>query len=106
MLMERASEELLSREKDPEPLIRRVEQIQKRGYEVVADETLRGITDVSFPIFDASGIAQAAITMPFLLWVTNQVQLVDASKHLYESAAELCRQIGGHLPEPKFPIKG
>ncbi|MET4635019.1 IclR family transcriptional regulator [Kaistia defluvii] len=106
MLIERASEELRARDRDPEPLIRRVEQIQKRGYEVVADETLRGITDVSFPIFDASGIAQAALTMPFLLWVTNQVQLADASKHLYEAAAELCRQIGGYLPEPKFPIRG
>jgi DNA-binding IclR family transcriptional regulator len=89
---------------DAVPLVRRIEQIGKRGYEMVADETLKGITDVSFPILDGSGIAQAALTMPFLLWVTNQVQLADASRHLFDAAAELCRQIGGNLPEPKFPM--
>jgi DNA-binding IclR family transcriptional regulator len=89
---------------DPARLVRRVEQIAARGYEIVADETLKGITDVSFPIRDASGTAQAALTMPFLLWVTNKVQLADASEHLFSAAAELCARIGGQLPSPNLPI--
>ena len=85
---------------DPAPLVARIDRIAQRGYEVVADETLRGITDVSFPILDGSGTSQAALTMPFVLWVTNQVRLADASRHLYEfgNRAERAdrRQIAGH----------
>ena len=84
----------------PRPLVARIDRIAQRGYEVVADETLRGITDVSFPILDGSGTSQAALTMPFVLWVTNQVRLADASRHLYEvgNRAERAdrRQIAGH----------
>ncbi|MDW6024845.1 IclR family transcriptional regulator [Mesorhizobium sp. BAC0120] len=89
---------------DPAPLLKRIKRIAERGYEVVADETLRGITDVSFPILDRNGIAQAALTMPFVLWVTNQVRLADASQHLYEAASSLNEQIGGRLPVTDFSL--
>lgn len=106
LLIEELSAEFRAAGGDPAPLVKRIAAIRARGYEVVADETLRGITDVSFPIVDAGGIARAALTMPFLLWVTNQVQLADASRHLHDAAAELCRQIGGALPVDAFPAKG
>lgn len=89
---------------DPAPLLARIERIAKRGYEVVADETLKGITDVSFPILDGTGSAQAALTMPFVLWVTNQVRLADASGHLYETAVALNEQMGGRLPVAEFRL--
>jgi len=106
LLIEQLSEELRAAGGNPAPLVARIEAISRRGYEVVADETLRGITDISFPIVDAGGVAQAALTMPFLLWVTNQMQLAEASRHLHEAAAELCRQIGGELPVRDFPARG
>jgi DNA-binding IclR family transcriptional regulator len=89
---------------DPAPLVARIDRIAERGYEVVADETLRGITDVSFPILDGSGTSQAVLTMPFVLWVTNQVRLADASRHLYEAAIALNEQIGGRLPVTDFAL--
>lgn len=89
---------------DPALLLRRIERIAERGYEVVSDETLKGITDVSFPVLDGSGSAQAALTMPFVLWVTNQVRLADASQHLYEAAVALNEQIGGRLPIADFRL--
>lgn len=89
---------------DPVPLLRRIERIAERGYEVVSDETLKGITDVSFPVLDGSGSAQAALTMPFVLWVTNQVRLADASQHLYEAAVALNEQIGGRLSIADFRL--
>jgi DNA-binding IclR family transcriptional regulator len=63
------------------------------------DETLRGITDVSFPILDAAGIAQAALTMPYLDWVENEMALADAALELRSAAAALCTEIGGQLPD-------
>lgn len=77
-----------------------VEEIRKRGYECVSGETLGGITDISYPVLDANGVAAAALTMPYLVWVENNVQLKDAAQQLYECAAALSREIGGHLPQP------
>ena len=71
---------------------------------MVADETLKGITDVSFPILDSAGVAQAALTMPFLVWVTNQVRLADACQHLFEAAMALNTEIGGTLPVTAFRL--
>ncbi|MEM5492817.1 IclR family transcriptional regulator [Hoeflea sp. AS16] len=77
-----------------------VEEIRKRGYEFVSGETLGGITDISYPVLDANGVAMAALTMPYLVWVENNVQLKDAAQQLYECAASLSEEIGGHLPQP------
>jgi DNA-binding IclR family transcriptional regulator len=103
-LLEALVEEHRAAGGDPGPLLRRIERIGERGYEVVADETLKGITDVSFPILDGSGDAQAALTMPFVLWVTNQVHLADASRQLFEAAIALNKQIGGSLPVRDFRL--
>ena len=103
-LLEATVEEHRAHGDDPAPLLDRIERIAARGYEVVADETLRGITDVSFPILDGSGAAQAVLTMPFVLWVTNQVRLADASRQLYEAAIVLNEQIGGALPVSDFRL--
>jgi DNA-binding IclR family transcriptional regulator len=103
-LLEALVEEHRAAGGDPAPLLARIERIAERGYEVVADETLKGITDVSFPILDGSGSAQAALTMPFVLWVTNQVRLADASRHLYEAAVMLNEQMGGRLPVGDFTL--
>ena len=100
-----AAAEMQAEGADPAKLLKRVEQITERGYEMVADETLKGITDVSFPILDGNGTAQAALTMPFLSWMTHEVQLGAAAANLYQAAAELCRQIGGRLPEPQLPLR-
>lgn len=89
---------------DRNGIVARITRIGERGYEVVADETLKGITDVSFPILDSAGVAQAALTMPFLAWVTNTVRLADACQHLFEAAMALNAEIGGTLPVTTFRL--
>jgi hypothetical protein len=49
-------------------------------------------------------VAQAALTMPFLVWVTNQVRLADACQHLFEAAMALNTEIGGTLPVTAFRL--
>lgn len=99
-----AAEELQAEGVETARLLRRVDLIATRGYEMVSDETLRGITDVSFPILDADGTAQAALTMPFLSWMAGEVHLPAAAAKLHRAAAELSRQIGGALPQPDLPM--
>ena len=104
-LLETVRPEYEGRDGEFERLVGRVDRIAKRGYEVVADETLKGITDVSFPIVDGSGQALSALTMPFLSWVTSKVELAQASEQLFKAAAQLCRQLGGELPVKKFTLE-
>lgn len=88
----------------PEALIKRLELIRSRGYEMVSGETLKGIIDISFPVLDSNCVAHGALTMPFLIWVKNKVQIEAASRLLFNGAADLSREIGGTLSEPKFPL--
>ncbi|MBL0373309.1 IclR family transcriptional regulator [Rhizobium sp. KVB221] len=85
-------------------LVERIEQVRDKGYEMVSGETLRGITDVSFPIVDNNGVAHCALTMPFLIWVQNKVGIEQATQQLFEGALALSREIGGTLQAPQFPL--
>ncbi len=96
------SEASTENRKDSDRYIAAIEKIRQRGYEIVSNETLRGITDVSFPVLDANDVAHAALTMPYLVWVENAVNVVDAAQQLYECASALSKEIGGHLPRPDF----
>lgn len=84
--------------------LQRVARIAARGYEVMSDETLKGVTDVSFPIVDGTGRALAALTMPFLPWASGRLELTEASGRLLEAARHLCRQVGGQLPVTSFTL--
>lgn len=103
-LEEALAEAARERDENPEPLIARIAAVRERGYECVSDETLRGITDVSFPILDSRGVAQAVLTMPYLVWVENEVELGEAEQRLFECADTLSQEIGGRLPRPDFPL--
>ena len=85
-------------------LRKRVETVHSVGYEMIAGEALKGITDISFPILDAEGHAPAVLTMPFLVSATEKVPMEDASRILYEAAASITTLFGGHLAEPRFPL--
>jgi DNA-binding IclR family transcriptional regulator len=89
---------------DPDPLLERIERIRRRGYELISDETLRGITDISFPILDGDGVAQAVMTMPFLVWVANKVEIEEAEQRLFDGAQAVSQEIGGSLELPQFPL--
>lgn len=81
-------------------IIAKIEDVRRRGTEIVSNETLGGITDISYPVIDGNGVAHAALTMPYLVWVENAVDLGDAARRLYDCAASLSDEIGGRLPEP------
>lgn len=80
----------------------RFARIAGQGGEVVADETLQGITDVSFPVTDANGAAQAALTMPYLAGSAAPVPLPEAARRLHAAADTLSRSLGG--TQPPAPI--
>jgi DNA-binding IclR family transcriptional regulator len=86
-------------------LRKRVAVVRARGYEIIAGEALKGITDVSFPILDSQGFALAALTMPFLSLTNEKVILDGATQLLFEAASSITTILGGCLTKPRFPLK-
>ncbi len=102
---------ILPRVAAPEPngdlwrkLAERLPVIRAAGYEYVAEDTLRGVTDVSFPIVGADGIALAALTMPFMTVLGQPVPLEKASELAFQAAQAISAAIGGSLTAPRFPL--
>lgn len=89
---------------EAEGLILRTEKIRTRGYEMVTGEGLQGITDVSFPLLDSSGFAQAVLTMPFLPAAWQKVSFDAACQTTFEAAEKITRALGGRQPEVRFPL--
>lgn len=85
-------------------LRRRIEALHTHGYEIIADEGLQGITDVSFPILDAEGHALAVLTMPYLGSAMERVSIEAASRRQFEAAQAITAVFGGRLLEPNFPL--
>ena len=71
-------------------------RIKKDGYEIVKSLAIQGITNISFPVFDNSGYAIAAITAPFInrFNETNQISIDQTAKTLETYSAILSKQLG------------
>jgi DNA-binding IclR family transcriptional regulator len=87
------------------PLMRRIAAVHAHGYEIIEGEQLKGITDVSFPILDVEGYALAVLTMPFLSSAAESVPIETASRLLFDAAARITADFGGHLEAPNFPLE-
>jgi DNA-binding IclR family transcriptional regulator len=83
---------------------RRIAAVRQRGYEFIADETLQGVTSLSFPLIDAGHGAVAALTIPFLAARQPRVPVQEAAWLLGEGAREISTALGGGFTMPTFPL--
>ena len=72
--------------------------------EMVTGEGLQGITDVSFPLLDSTGFAQAVLTMPFLPAARQSVSFDAACEATFRAAQSITQMLGGQLPDLRFPL--
>lgn len=70
--------------------------VRDLGYCESASLTIRGVTNISAPVFDMSGTVVAAITIPFIqrLSGTSVMTAAESRVALLEVCAELSRQLG------------
>jgi DNA-binding IclR family transcriptional regulator len=94
---------LLSRT-DAASLERRIEAIAECGYEMISNEGLQGITDVSFPLLNLEGTAMGVLTMPYLTSARERVTFETACRAQFKAASAITATLGGTLVEPKFPL--
>lgn len=83
---------------------KRIANIAERGYERIEGEVVQGVTDLSFPIMNATGISIAALTMPFLASQQVIVSFDDAATMLFRAASRITALMGGTQRDPGFPL--
>lgn len=84
---------------DPATLFRELEMLRARGHEERASSRIRGIVDISFPVFDHRGSAAAALTVPFIERLDSaEKSTVERTRALVQSAAAtLTASLGGRI---------
>ena len=72
-----------------------IHKIKKEGCEVVKSLQIVGITNISYPIFDNSGYAIAALTIPFLNRLNEKnIDVKNASSIIGKYAKRLSNELG------------
>jgi len=89
---------------EADALVHRTEMIRARGYEMVTGEGLEGVTDVSFPLIDGSGFAQAVLTMPYLPPAKQTIGFDEACEIVFRTAEKITHLLGGVPPKVRFPL--
>ena len=84
--------------KTPRDLDVHLEQIRKAGCEKRASYLVKGIVNISFPIFDDRGAPLGALTFPHIQSnksARNSIQIIQL---LRDAAEEITTSIGGKRP--------
>lgn len=71
--------------------------VRSRGHEEMESTRVRGVHDLSFPVFNHRGAAVAAITVPFIerLDIPGDTSLAATRKVLADAASRLSASLGG-----------
>jgi len=84
--------------KAPRDLAVHLARIRKAGYEKRASYLVKGIVNVSFPIFDGRGSAVGALTVPFIQYQGSAMPLSKVIEALGGAAGEITAALGGRAP--------
>jgi DNA-binding IclR family transcriptional regulator len=79
----------------PPDLKKHLARIRRKGYEERDSYQVRGVVNISFPIFDDRGSAISALTTPFIRHIETQMSQEDVTSELGRSAQEITAAIGG-----------
>jgi DNA-binding IclR family transcriptional regulator len=81
--------------KVPADLQAHLAKIKQQGFEERASYQVRGVVNISFPIFDDRGYAIAALTVPFLKRMGDHTTTKDIRTQLRRGCAMISKAIGG-----------
>ena len=76
--------------------LRELDRIRSQGFEEMDSTRLKGVHDISFPVFDHRKSAVAAMTIPFIerLDVANALPIAEARSVLGHAVANLSLTLG------------
>jgi len=86
--------------KPPRDLDVHLARIRKAGYEKRASYLVKGIVNISFPIFDERGSAVGALTVPYIQYNGPEIPAGNVIDALRRSAEEITVALGGRDSAP------
>jgi DNA-binding IclR family transcriptional regulator len=87
-----------SGKRPPGDLARHLERLRKIGHERRESYLVKGVLNISFPIFDDRGSPLGALTVPYIEHRKGTHREAEVIRMLREAAAEITAAIGGKLP--------
>ncbi|NYF78681.1 IclR family transcriptional regulator [Granulicella arctica] len=97
-------------EDPPADLPMHLARIQKRGYEERVSYQVRGVVNISYPIFGSGGSAVGALTVPYMQRHGDTVEMDEVRSLLQEACSRISLAIGGGgrqlRAEPEVEMKG
>jgi DNA-binding IclR family transcriptional regulator len=84
--------------KVPEDLKKHLSRIRRQGHETQPSYLVRGVVNISCPIFDERASAIGALTVPYIQYNESKVGIPEASKILKQACLEITYAIGGKPP--------
>jgi DNA-binding IclR family transcriptional regulator len=94
----------LTGEEAPADLPAHLTRIKKQGSESRPSYKVRGIINISYPIFDARGSAIGALTVPYIQHIDAISNAAQVSASLKRASKEITAAIGGRTP-PKRHVQ-
>jgi DNA-binding IclR family transcriptional regulator len=82
----------------PADLQAHLARIQRQGYESRPSYKVRGVTNISYPVFDARGSAIGALTVPYIQHIESIADATQVGASLKKAAREITAAIGGRIP--------
>ena len=82
----------------PADLPAHLARIKRQGYESRPSYKVRGVTNISYPIFDGRGSAIGALTVPYIQYMAAAPNTAKVSASLKKAASEITAAIGGRIP--------
>ncbi len=87
--------------KTPRDLDVHLARIRKAGYEKRASYQVKGIVNISYPIFDDRGSALGALTVPYIQYNGAETSPAAVVAALRKATTEITTALGGKLPNLK-----
>ncbi len=78
----------------------RLERIARDGYDMAPSETIGGVIDLAFPVFDRDGYAKASLVVPLLPQIGRTPETETVKAGVAEAARRISAATGGSAPGP------
>jgi DNA-binding IclR family transcriptional regulator len=82
----------------PADLHAHLARVRRQGFESRPSYKVRGITNISYPIFDERGSAIGALTVPYIQLIDAVADASQVSASLKKASREITAAIGGRIP--------
>jgi DNA-binding IclR family transcriptional regulator len=91
-----------TRKRKPSDLDSHLVKIRRAGYERRVSYEVKGVVNISFPIFSAQGNAVAGLTVPYVKRIEDKISVPDVVKVLRVASQQISEALGASPKQEKL----